>query len=469
MVFSSSVFLFIFLPMVLFLYYLPINNRTYKNIVLLFASLLFYAWGEPFFVFVMLLSILINYLLALKLDKANGKKRKTLLAICVVFDIGLIFVFKYLGFAVRSLAALFNADWSVQLALPIGISFFTFQIMSYVFDVYYGNAEVQRSYLSLALYISMFPQLIAGPIVRYNQVAEEIRNRKENLSDFSCGFARFTSGLAKKVLLANYIALVADNIFAVTGKNISIATAWLGAVCYGLQIYFDFSGYSDMAIGLGRMFGFHFEENFNYPYTACSGTDFWRRWHISLSGWFRDYVYIPLGGKQGGTKKTVRNLFVVWLLTGLWHGANWTYIVWGLFWFVVLSGEKYLKFPKRSGVLSRIYTLLIVMIGWVIFRSDTLGKAWQYLLTMFGIRASVFSDDMFRYFLGNVKWVLIAGVLACLPLSAWARSIFSSAECSAGLRRLGSVSYSVLIGGLFVLCVLIVVKAGYNPFIYFQF
>ncbi len=241
MVFSSSVFLFIFLPMVLFLYYLPINNRTYKNIVLLFASLLFYAWGEPFFVFVMLLSILINYLLALKLDKANGKKRKTLLAICVVFDIGLIFVFKYLGFAVRSLAALFNADWSVQLALPIGISFFTFQIMSYVFDVYYGNAEVQRSYLSLALYISMFPQLIAGPIVRYNQVAEEIRNRKENLSDFSCGFARFTIGLAKKVLLANYIALVADNIFAVTGKNISIATAWLGAVCYGLQIYFDFS------------------------------------------------------------------------------------------------------------------------------------------------------------------------------------------------------------------------------------
>lgn len=346
MVFSSAEFLFLFLPLVFIFYYFPLaTGRKWKNAVLLVFSIGFYAWGEPFFVFLMLFSIFINWLVGLQIGKATDKKKKWL-TVAVAFDVLLLGIFKYASFFSRNLALLTGNDrLIVQIALPIGISFFTFQLMSYLFDVYYGRSAPQKNPWNLALYISLFPQLIAGPIVRYRQIEHEISDRQESFSDFTEGMRRFIYGLGKKVLLANFLAQIADNIFDYL-QHPSVMTAWLGAIAYTLQIYFDFSGYSDMAIGLGRMFGFHFLENFNYPYTANSVTDFWRRWHISLSAWFRDYVYIPLGGNRA---HQFRNLFVVWLLTGIWHGANWTFVLWGLIYFAVLWAEKTTDFAKLIG------------------------------------------------------------------------------------------------------------------------
>lgn len=318
MVFSSTVFLFLFLPLILIIYYNPIvKNRKFRNIFLLLVSLGFYAWGEPVFVFVMMLSIIINWFLALKIDKNEKKKRYVILAI--LYNVGLLFVFKYLSFFANNMGLLFKVDKiTLNIALPIGISFFTFQMLSYVLDVYFNKAKVQKNLLYVGLYVSLFPQLIAGPIVRYETIANEIETRQENTKDFCDGIYRFVYGLGKKVLISNYVGLVVDNIFvSMNITPISTATAWLGAIAYTLQIYFDFSGYSDMAIGLGKMFGFHFNENFNYPYMAKSITDFWRRWHISLSTWFRDYVYIPLGGNRVSNKRHIFNLFIVWLLTGM--------------------------------------------------------------------------------------------------------------------------------------------------------
>ena len=472
MVFSSSIFLFGFLPFVVLLYYLlPRTKRGWRNGVLLAASLFFYAWGEPAFVFVMLLSIFINWRLVILLARAETQqKRKGLLVLTVGYDIALMFVFKYLGFVFNNLALLLGSEKSLSIALPIGISFFTFQIMSYVFDVYYGNAKVQTSYARLALYISMFPQLIAGPIVRYTTVEEEIGERRETLEDFSDGFARFTVGLAKKALIANYAALIADNVFGLDTAVLSMGTAWLGILAYTLQIYFDFSGYSDMAIGLGRMFGFHFEENFNYPYAADSVTDFWRRWHISLSGWFRDYVYIPLGGNRGGERQTVRNLFVVWLLTGIWHGANWTFIAWGLYYFVLLFAEKRSMALNRGGVphlLRHLYTMLAVMVGWVLFRSPSLSFAGRYLAAMFGGSTVGLTDAVGSYLLQNGKLFLLVGVIASLPivpmLSRRLRAAGEGMQLAAVWLKAGC---TVL---LFGVSLAVVIKSGYNPFIYFNF
>ncbi|MBQ9388657.1 MAG: MBOAT family protein [Synergistaceae bacterium] len=445
MVFSSNIFMFIFLPLLLILYY-SVKRLTFRNYILLTASILFYAWGEPVFVFIMLMSIFINWLLSIMMSNSSHKSHKRFwLILAVTLDVILLGVFKYAGFITENLGLT-----RINIALPIGISFFTFQMMSYVFDVYYGNAQAQKNPLYVALYISFFPQLIAGPIVRYNQIANEITERHENFNDFSEGVRRFIYGLAKKILIANFVAQVADNVFD-SILNPSVLTSWLGALSYTLQIYYDFSGYSDMAIGLGLMFGFHFEENFNYPYTASSVTDFWHRWHISLSTWFRDYVYIPLGGSRVTHSRWLMNLFTVWLLTGIWHGANWTFILWGLFYFVLLVVEREMKIK-----LGHVLTLLMVIISWVIFRSSTVAGGVSFIASMFGLSSNSLYDGGFIMYLKG-SWPVIAfGVTGAFPMM---RKFFER-------HKLIEALWLCLV---FVISSLEIIGSSYNPFIYFNF
>jgi D-alanyl-lipoteichoic acid acyltransferase DltB (MBOAT superfamily) len=465
MVFSSSVFLFLFLPFVLIGYFNPVfRGRRFKNCFLLLASLGFYAWGEPFFVLVMLVSIVVNWLLGILIDRHKpGGTRKMFLVIAVVYDVSLLFVFKYMTFITKTVGILLHNDAIfVNIALPIGISFFTFQIMSYIFDVYYENATAQKNYSNVALYIALFPQLIAGPIVRYQTVAEEIYGRKETPEDFTRGFSRFILGLGKKLLLANYAGFVADQIFALKG-DMSVASAWLGAIAYTLQIFFDFSAYSDMAIGLGRIFGFHFLENFNYPYMAKSITDFWRRWHISLSTWFRDYVYIPMGGNRVSKKRQVYNLLVLWLLTGLWHGANWTFVAWGLFYFLLLVMERFTGIEKRLGVFSRVYTLFFVIIGWVLFRSESFPVVFRYLGAMFGLGHGGLIDETFTQCFSNSKWIFVAGILLSTPIVPFCKQKMKTAG------RIYQPATALALALIFGLSLLVCIKSDYNPFLYFNF
>jgi D-alanyl-lipoteichoic acid acyltransferase DltB (MBOAT superfamily) len=465
MVFSSTVFLFLFLPLALAGYYNPLwKRRAFRNGFLLLASLGFYAWGEPVFVFIMALSIVVNWALVLVMARCEGQWRKRWLAAAIGFDVALLVVFKYVSFIARNLGlVLGNDSVALTIALPIGISFFTFQIMSYVFDVYYHKATAQTSLVSLALYISMFPQLIAGPIVRYQTIAAEIERRTENAGDFADGMRRFAIGLGKKLLIANYAGFIADQLFALEG--LSVASAWLGALAYSLQIYFDFSGYSDMAIGLGRLFGFHFLENFDYPYTAVSITEFWRRWHISLSSWFRDYVYIPLGGSRVAKPRLVLNLLVVWFLTGVWHGANWTFVVWGLAYFALITIERFTGFAARlNRVIARAYTLLCVLLLWVLFRAESLSLAGRYIAALFGFGASSLIDETFWLYVSNGKWVLLAGVLLATPVAR---------RCGVALARRDIRAYRIAsalgVMALFSVSLLVCIKATYNPFIYFNF
>jgi len=464
MVFSSLVFLLVFLPCVLICYFLMPGVRS-KNAVLCVFSLVFYAWGEPRYLFLMLALILINYLLALGMGEDKTKKRKKLLlALSLVCDLGAIGFFKYADFALTNLGALFRVNMpAVGLALPIGISFFTFQIMSYVIDVYRGDTPPQRSLLKLAAYISLFPQLVAGPIVRYQTVAEELESRRESLPLFARGLHRFVMGLGKKVVLANGMAMLADTVFNQTVLP-GGAVLWLGAIGYMLQIYYDFSGYSDMAIGMGWMFGFHFLENFNYPYIASSVTDFWRRWHISLSSWFRDYVYIPLGGNRKGLPRTILNMLAVWLLTGLWHGASWNFILWGLYYFVFLLIEKLLgkeRVQKIPGAIRRVAVLLIVLAGWIIFRLEDVGRIWQAFAGLFrfdgGGAAFLLShrDALYPLFL------LPVACLGCAPLSGKIR-----AKLPAAAAPWLTAAWDA---ALLFLCVALLLGAAYNPFIYFRF
>lgn len=467
MVFSSATFLFLLLPAVLILYYNPVfKSLTFRNAVLIFSSIFFYAWGEPFFVLLMLASIMLNWLFGLgvaKYKKNNVSKAKLCVAISVVVNLGMMFVFKYLTFTLENINALFGTDVNtLNIALPIGISFFTFQAMSYVIDVYRGNGMVQKNPFNVALYISFFPQLIAGPIVRYQTIAEQINFRMENFDDFSDGVYRFMLGFVKKVLIANNVAAVADEVFGTDG--VSVSTAWIGAIAYTLQIFFDFSGYSEMAIGLGKMFGFHFLENFDYPYISKSVSEFWRRWHISLGTWFRDYVYFPLGGSRVKKKsRLVFNLFVVWLLTGVWHGANWTFVVWGLMYFVILTLEKLFNFPQKLRFFSHIYTMLFVIIGWVIFRADSLTQAIDYLQTMFFISGADVFDDKALFFLDNYKFYLIAGILASFPIMPKIKEKF----------RINPTVYgyvsAICLFIMFVISLTFTIKGSYNPFIYFNF
>ena len=468
MLFSSSVFLFLFLPVVLLVYYLPLRRwRQGQNVFLLLASLGFYAWGEPWFVLVMLGSILANYGFGLWVDacKRAGRTCAPPLVTALAVNLGILFVFKYLTFTLGILNRLGAAFVIPGIELPIGISFFTFQALSYVLDVHRGRGQVQKSPLKVGLYIYFFPQLIAGPIVKYETVADQIDNRQESWDDFAAGCARFIAGLGKKVLIANQVAVVADRAFNLGNGELSASFAWLGAICYTLQIYYDFSGYSDMAIGLGKMFGFHFLENFNYPYISKSITEFWRRWHISLSACFRDYVYFPLGGSRVSSKwKHIRNLFVVWLLTGVWHGANWTFIVWGLLYFVLLVLEKYGHLGRGWPVwLNWLFTLLMVNFAWVIFRADSLGAAGQYLLAMFGGGAGAWSELTALYLREN--WtVLLAGLVFAAPVAPRLRDWL--------VRRdwpMVDLLYALGAAAVFLVSAAFIIKGTYNPFIYFNF
>ena len=461
MVFSSTEFLFLFLPALVILYYLPcFKRREWRNVILLVFSIGFYAWGEPVFVVLMLFSVFFNWAVSIFMSKSASRK-KLWCSAAIVFNVLLLAAFKYASFISRNIALLFRNDGLIlNIALPIGISFFTFQMMSYVFDVYYGTSPAQKNPLHVALYISLFPQLIAGPIVRYNQIESEIDTRDDTFQNVMIGTERFIYGLGKKVLLSNYTGFIADSIFAASER--SVATAWLGAIAYTLQIYFDFSGYSDMAIGLGKMFGFNFSENFNYPYISGSVTEFWRRWHISLSTWFRDYVYIPLGGNRVNTHRWFFNMLVVWALTGIWHGANWTFLCWGLFYFILLVAERLTGFEKRLGPISHIYTLLVVVLAWVVFRADTLTAGADYIGNMFGIHSVAFADAVFFVQLRTGVFVIIVSMILSCPL-------YPKLLAKLPAPKIQQLIRAVLCVVIFTLVVIQVVASTYNPFIYFNF
>ena len=445
------------------LYYIPfVKNRTYRNVVLLLASLFFYAWGEPVFVALMVVSIFVNWLIGLQMD--HSEKKKSWLVLSVVWNLALMFVFKYLTFVLSNMELLLHRDIvDLTIPLPLGISFFTFQILSYIFDLYYGKTKVQKKWYKFALYVSMFPQLVAGPIVRYDQIAYEIDHRQENLEDFSQGMTRFVYGLGKKVLLSNYMGVLADNMFYLSGEgSLSVGAAWIGAIGYTLQIYYDFSGYSDMAIGLGRMMGFHFLENFNYPYVSRSITEFWRRWHMSLSSWFKDYVYIPLGGSREGAAKTYRNTFFVWLLTGIWHGANWTFIVWGLGYFVLLCIERLGGWTKGIRYIGHIYTMAAVILLWVVFRADSLTLAVRYIGQMFGTGGALWDEAAASAFSGSILVLLAAAVLST---PVW-KQLADRLRLSELTRKNVAAAAAV---PLFLLCIAKCMSSSYNPFIYFNF
>lgn len=411
MVFSSLIFIFIFLPLVLVSYY--IAPRRLRNTVILLASLLFYAWGEPTYIILIIISILINYLgaLLIRANIKNKDKSKFIFITLLLIDISILFFFKYYGFAIECLGSIIGLDLKVKsISLPLGISFYTFQQISYIADIYMQKIKPQRNLIDFATYITMFPQLIAGPIVKYNDIHKQLANRKESINKFGEGVQRFIIGLGKKVILANNIGVIWTQVKEVNLNDLSVVLYWIGIIAFTLQIYFDFSGYSDMAIGLAKMFGFDFLENFDYPYISKSITEFWRRWHMSLGGWFREYIYIPLGGNKKGTLIQVRNLFIVWFTTGLWHGASTNFVVWGLYFGVVLFIEKiYLKdlLKKIPSIFSHIYTLIIVMIGWVIFDMNTLTDSGHYIKIMFGFSNNIFIDNLAKYILTNNFIILL--------------------------------------------------------------
>ncbi len=464
MLFSSIIFVFAFLPIVLAVYYgIFKKSRTWQNITLTVASLFFYAWGEPKFVLVMLLSIIMNWFFALCIDKNRHSQKigKIMVGLSVACNLGILFIFKYLNFTLQNINNIGISVPVTSIALPIGISFFTFQAMSYVIDVYRCNGAVQKNPMNIALYIAFFPQLIAGPIVRYQTVADEIHNRVETFEDFSTGVSRFAVGFCKKVLFSNTFALIADAAFNADGR--STAFAWVGAIAYTLQIFYDFSGYSDMGIGLGRMFGFHFLENFDYPYISRSISEFWRRWHMSLGSWFRDYVYFPLGGSRVKTKsRLVFNLFAVWFLTGVWHGANWTFIIWGLIYFVLITLEKLTGFAEKLKGFGTVYTLFFVVMGWVLFRAESLSSAIAYMKDMFGFGSMGLMCDKVIFYLSENKFEFIFAILFCVPVVKYIPEKIKNSKTA-------NIVYPVVLMSLFVFAISCIVKGSYNPFIYFNF
>jgi len=474
MVFSGLYFTFFFLPIVVVIYYL--SKTEYRNYILLVASLYFYSYGEPQVVFVMCGSILVNYLIArdISILKEKGKidRSKVMLIVDIIFNVGILFIYKYLDFSIGIVNSVVKTSLPLtKIALPIGISFFTFQAMSYVIDVYRGTVEVQKNPLYLALYISFFPQLVAGPIVRYSTIENQILERIHTKGKFADGVRRFFIGFCKKVIIANNLSVVATEVFERESYLTNPALLWIGSICFSLQIYFDFSGYSDMAIGLGKIFGFDFDENFNYPYISKSVTEFWRRWHISLGQWFRDYVYIPLGGSRKGIWRHIINMFVVWTLTGVWHGANYTFIAWGLGYFVLLTFEKYLLKPdKRSNkfikIVWQIVTLMAVNFGWVIFNSSGIRAGIVYCLAMTGRYRIPFAmdGDVIRY-LREYGVFIIAGVLLSTPIL---RSLGERINRSR-LSNVVSIIEPVVLGMLFLWSVSYIVLGAHNPFIYFNF
>lgn len=473
MVFSSLLFLFRFLPAVLLLYY--IAPRKIRNLVLLLFSLLFYAWGEPKYVFLMLFSITMDFFMGQMVAKSkarnNRKAAKRFLTISIVVNLSILAFFKYADFIIGTINSVVGLSLPMlSIPLPIGISFFTFQTMSYVIDVYKGATKVQKNWVNYGTYVSMFPQLIAGPIVQYKTIAEQMEYRKENASDFAEGIHRFLLGMGKKVLLANTIGLLCDAVMALEITQVPVLTAWLGAIAYTFQIYFDFSGYSDMAIGLGKMFGFHFLENFNYPYISRSITEFWRRWHISLSSWFKEYVYIPLGGNRRGVLLQARNILVVWMLTGIWHGASWNYVLWGVYYGILLMLEKFLLKPVLKhlpGVLQNVYTMVLVIFGWVLFKCEDLSYCFSYLKAMVGGFHAGWIGRESMYLLRNYGALLVILLFGCtmIPKKIGHRITGKFGETS----WIGLVLRIVWYGGIFLISLAYLVDATYNPFLYFRF
>ena len=471
MVFSSISFLFVFLPLLLAVYFLlPARLREGRNLVLLLFSLFFYGYGGPRFLLLMLLSIAVNYAGGL-LAAPDRRRRRLWTGLVTAVNLGLLGWFKYAGFLGANLNRIWTGLPVPEVALPIGISFFTFQGLSYVLDVYRGEAAPERNPLRVALYISLFPQLVSGPIVRYTTVADEIRNRRETLDAFTDGAVRFLFGLGKKMLLANQLGLLADQVYATRPEFLTTALAWLGAAAYTGQVYFDFSGYSDMAIGLGRMFGFHFLENFNYPYLSQSVTEFWRRWHISLSTWFRDYLYIPLGGNRCAHWKHIRNILVVWALTGLWHGAAWNFLCWGLYFGLLLLGEKYgwgRILERAPAALRHLYAMVLIVVSWVLFRAETLDYAVRFLQAMAGFAQGGLTDGRTTYYLLEFRWELLLAIPAAMPVKSWLQNWLES-KSGAAAQALLAWGPKLIALGTFGLSFLRLVSSSFNPFIYFRF
>ena len=469
MVFSSLIFLFIFLPVVLGLYY--ISPRFLRNGILFFFSLLFYAWGEPVYVVLMIFSTLVDYLHGWLVDKHRGTaKAKIALISSVVINLTLLGVFKYSDFVIANINAVAGLNIPLpHLPLPIGISFYTFQTMSYTIDVYRGDAKMQKNIISFGAYVALFPQLIAGPIVRFSTVAEQLDHRRENPNQFADGIRRFITGLAKKVLLANSIGVMWDQLSTLDPAQASVLSAWLGFVAYSFQIYFDFSGYSDMAIGLGKMFGFTFLENFEYPYISKSITEFWRRWHISLGTWFKEYVYFPLGGNRRGLGVQLRNTVIVWLFTGIWHGASWNFVLWGLYFCVILILEKLFllrRLEKAHPVISHCYTIFLILISWSLFAFDSLADGMRYLGILFGAGGYPLYNNLTLFTLASNGALLVVLAVASTPLGKNLAGRFLMAK---GDTVWGSAVANVVLVFLFVMTTAYLVDSTYNPFLYFRF
>lgn len=464
MVFSSLVFMFAYLPITLLAYYLV--PRQGRNIFLFIVNLIFYGWGEPRLVLLMVFNIFFNYIGGWLVDKyrADAKKKKLFLILTCVLDIGILAVFKYTGMITETLNMLpFLNIPELQISLPIGISFYTFQTMSYVIDVYRDDAPVSKNFINFGTYVALFPQLIAGPIVRYRDVAEQLVNRRETLEMFTRGVKLFMVGLAKKVIIANTMGTLTTNIFATTDENGVVGT-WVGMIAYTFQIYFDFSGYSDMACGLGNMMGFEFLKNFNYPYIAKSITDFWRRWHISLSTWFKEYVYIPLGGNRKGVKRQILNLLIVWGLTGLWHGAAYNFVLWGLYYGLLLILEKFVlkKFLDRlPSFVQHIYTLFIIIIGWGLFYFTDVGQLGEFMVDLFNFGNGICGDQAFNLIMSNLPMLIIAAV-ASTPLATMLYTRFEH-------RHFMWIPETLYCIGVLAVSTASLVNQSYNPFLYFRF
>jgi len=472
MVFSSTSFLFLFLPVALILYY--VSKSSIRNYVLLAISLVFYAWGETQYILIMFASIIGNYIFGLLIaDEKRYQNKKLMLVLSITFNLSILLFFKYTNFLVGNVCDIFNISYEVPpIKLPLGISFFTFHAISYIVDVYKKNVKVQENFWDLALYICLFPQLVAGPIIRYHNIYQQIHERQETLVKFGEGVNRFMIGLFKKILIANQLGILADSAFAVGGTGLTTATAWLGIIAYSLQIFFDFSGYSDMAIGLGKMFGFDFPENFNYPYIAKSIGEFWRRWHISLSTWFRDYVYISLGGSRVSNWKIYRNLFVVWFLTGMWHGASWTFICWGLYFGVLIALERLILnkiFSKIWSGFSHIYLIFSVMLGWVFFRANSFSFSIHYLKVMFGLEGTGLIDNVTLAYLNDFGPTILIGILFSMPVVKYLRSKIESKNVKLVENDFAYVLNSIVYVALFFMCILNLISSTYNPFLYFRF
>ncbi len=463
MLFTSISFLYYFLPIVLITYF--VLPKKLRNTVLCVASLIFYFYGEPKYIILMLAEILIAYIVALLINK---HKSKSILVLGIVIHVGLLCVFKYTDFIVSNINSLFNTNLSLlRLAIPIGISFYTFQILSYEIDVYRGKVKVQKNLLKLATYVTLFPQLIAGPIVRYETIEKELDERKETREDFAYGVTRFTTGLAKKVLIANMLGELCKAFLNGTEK--SVAFYWIYGIAYALQIYFDFSAYSDMAIGLGRMFGFHFLENFNYPYISKSITEFWRRWHISLSSWFKDYVYIPLGGNRVGKAKHIRNIAVVWLLTGIWHGASWNFVIWGAMFGGILLIEKFFLgkyLEKAPNFIKRLYVLFIVMVSFIIFNANNMGEAITNIAGLFGANGERFINKFTIYNLRSYAIILIIGIIGATPIP---KNFIQKLQQKTKTKRAINLLEPVYVAVLLIVVTAYLVDNSYNPFLYFRF